>query len=592
MKYNEAIEAYKSYLMQPIAADNLSASELSKYTQALVQLMNLYQSKGEPQECISALKEVYTASAILQKELLRDYYSVMGYALSRTENMKEAEQMMLKAFTVQLHKPTPERYFRDYAYAAAVFYSNPSYQNEVTYWCEEALRQSQLSENKSGQQWVMSMLGALYKRNGELDKALELLQRSKEEALLRNDDLGILNSLHSLIDLLLYWDIPEYANIFASEAIAVENKMRVKNPMISAQTYINKGRALYNLGKTDSILFYTEKARQLCQSLPYNSGMVDVNLLNGIYFTNKGGSSLESGIQELNFVTEQGTVANRAKAFHQLAQTYLKEGNNNIANVMLDSLYKLATKFGTQPYIQINYHSIIEHYLKLNKLDKLEQYYKLMSQEIETFKEKRFNYKLVESVVELQKSKIDQDMELVELKQANMRLWFSMCTAILVFIISVTFIQLINIKKKNTKQMTDANKQIDSLIHKLNQSDTEKQLNIHEIKEFLGTKVKRQEFETCTPYILKENGEIKFRQSFDLLYPQFLYSLRKKVPSVTRREELLSMLIVLKQDNKEIAELLAIAPRSVMMMRHRYRQKIGLSSDYSLENFIMDVLKS
>ena len=150
MKYNEAIEAYKSYLTQPIAADNLSASELSKYTQALVQLMNLYQSKGEPQECISALKEVYTASAILQKELLRDYYSVMGYALSRTENMKEAEQMMLKAFTVQLHKPTPERYFRDYAYAAAVFYSNPSYQNEVTYWCEEALRQSQLSENKSG----------------------------------------------------------------------------------------------------------------------------------------------------------------------------------------------------------------------------------------------------------------------------------------------------------------------------------------------------------------------------------------------------------------------------------------------------------
>jgi DNA-binding CsgD family transcriptional regulator len=62
------------------------------------------------------------------------------------------------------------------------------------------------------------------------------------------------------------------------------------------------------------------------------------------------------------------------------------------------------------------------------------------------------------------------------------------------------------------------------------------------------------------------------------------------VPSITRREELLSMLIVLKQDNKRIAELLAIAPRSVLMLRHRFRQKIGMNTEYSLENFIDDTL--
>ena len=50
------------------------------------------------------------------------------------------------------------------------------------------------------------------------------------------------------------------------------------------------------------------------------------------------------------------------------------------------------------------------------------------------------------------------------------------------------------------------------------------------------------------------------------------------------------MLIVLKQDNKEIAELLAIAPRSVLMLRHRFRQKIGMAVDSSLEDFIEEVL--
>jgi DNA-binding CsgD family transcriptional regulator len=62
------------------------------------------------------------------------------------------------------------------------------------------------------------------------------------------------------------------------------------------------------------------------------------------------------------------------------------------------------------------------------------------------------------------------------------------------------------------------------------------------------------------------------------------------VPNVTQREELLSMLIVLKQDNRRIAELLAIAPRSVLMLRHRFRQKIGMDTELSLESFIEELL--
>jgi DNA-binding CsgD family transcriptional regulator len=94
-----------------------------------------------------------------------------------------------------------------------------------------------------------------------------------------------------------------------------------------------------------------------------------------------------------------------------------------------------------------------------------------------------------------------------------------------------------------------------------------------------------------TPSILLTDGESKFRQCFELLYPDFLPRLRKRVPSISRREELFSMLIILKQDNKEVAELLAIAPRSVLMLRYRFRQKIGLPSDNSLENFIEETLR-
>ena len=129
------------------------------------------------------------------------------------------------------------------------------------------------------------------------------------------------------------------------------------------------------------------------------------------------------------------------------------------------------------------------------------------------------------------------------------------------------------------------------LLQKLNQSKTEKERIAQEVCELLNDKDKRQELETLTPSLLQTGGEAKFRQCFKLLYPLFLLHLREKFPSITRRKELLSMLIVLKQDNKEIAELLSIVSRSVLMLHHRFRQKNGKASDNSLENFIEEALR-
>ena len=230
--YDQAIAVFKECLSAPEVSAGINEQQMFVYTEALVQLMNSFQSKGEPEECIAVLNELFDSSEVLQKYCARDFYSVLAYALSRTENMKGAEESMLKVFTLPLEYPTPERFFRDYAYAASVFYSNPEYQKDVVYWCEQALEQVELCDNTSGKQWVTAMLGSVYKRNGQLNKALELFLQSKEEAEIKNDYLGMLNSLHVLIDLFLYWDVPEYANLYASEAVRVESNMTMKNPMV------------------------------------------------------------------------------------------------------------------------------------------------------------------------------------------------------------------------------------------------------------------------------------------------------------------------------------------------------------------------
>lgn len=575
---DEAINTYWNYLCQPTLKGVQSEKELAMYTDALVQLMNTFQSKGEPEECISALQEIFNSSHILQNECLRDFYSVMGYALSRTENMNKAEETTLKALTLPLHHATPERYFRDYAYAAAVFYSNTEYQKEAIDWCKEALAQAQLCKNTSGQQWVMSMLGTLYKRNGDLNAALDLFQKSIEESHSKEDDLGVLNSLSSLVDLFLFWDIPEYADMYASEAIAVEKQMKQSNPMVSAQTYINKGRALQRLGMTDSLSFYIEQARKFCASLPYNSGMVDIDLLS-------------TGVDELQRVTKHGTAANRAKAYHRLAQTYLEQGNTKKAEVMLDSLYLTLNQHDIPAQtLRIDYKPILTHYLKKGNKEKIGQYAHMMIQEREAFKAKGLNYNLVDAIVNLQTGSKLKELKISQLRQANHHLWMMNCIVMSVIIISFILFILFRQRKRHARQIRHADAQLNSLLERLNQVNDEKEKIAREVKEFLGDKDSRQEFETLTPYVLKESGEIKFRQCFEMLYPLFLPRLRENVPSVSRREELLSMLNALKQDNKNIAELLAIAPRSVLMLRHRFRQKIGMNTEYSLENFIESLL--
>lgn len=589
-KLEESIEAYKEYLTQPIDEKNITAEESFLYTEALIQLMNTYQSKGEAEACVVALEEVFNSSHLLQTQHLRDFWSVMGYALSRTERTQEAEEAILKVFSLPLHNPTPENLFRDNAYAAAVFYSNPDYQDEVIAWCKEALHQAELCSNTSGVQWVKSMLGSLYKKNGLLNEAFALFQESKEEATARGDELGVLNSLNLLSDIFLYWDIPEYANTYASEAIRVAQSAKIKNPMLTAQTYINKGRALCRIGECDSLLHYTEQARALCQTMPYNSGMVDVDLLQGSYLTNQGGDSLHEGIQALWRVTQQATATNRARAYHQLAQTYLKHNDSSKAEIMLDSLYVLLNKSDSPHYIAVNYEPILNHYFGHKKQHKAEQYTKLMLQEQQVLRAKKLNFNLVESIVDLQTEQKSQELKIMQLRQTNQQLWILAYTTLSIIIIAGVIVLFFNQKRRLIIQMKRANERANSLMRELNQSNVEKEKIKQDIREFLKDHDNRQELETLSPFILKNNGETKFRQCFELLYPLFLHRLREKVPTITRREELLAMLVVLKQGTKDIAELLAIAPRSVLMLRHRFRQKIGMDTELSLENFIEDIL--
>ena len=217
--------------------------------------------------------------------------------------------------------------------------------------------------------------------------------------------------------------------------------------MISAQTYINKGRAQLQLGKRDSIIFYTSAARSFCEALPYNSGMVDVNLLYGTYLTETGGESLRPGIEELLTVARQGTTANRAKAYHQLAQTYLKEEEGKKAEEMLDSLSSLLNQNISPTFIlHLDYKPILNYYKKVKNQPKADQYVQLMLKEQEIYSQRRQDSNLVGAIVDLEAEKSIQKQKIIQLKQYNQRLWMIVSIVISLIIISCIIALLLHQK--------------------------------------------------------------------------------------------------------------------------------------------------
>lgn len=111
-----------------------------------------------------------------------------------------------------------------------------------------------------------------------------------------------------------------------------------------------------------------------------------------------------------------------------------------------------------------------------------------------------------------------------------------------------------------------------------------KQLNTDSYKTLV-------EFPMLLPVILVRNGRSQFRKEFITSYPSFIHTLRNEIPNITASEELLCMLLHLKQSTNDIAAVLGISHKSVNQARYRLRQKINISTQQSLEAFIYKLME-
>lgn len=96
--------------------------------------------------------------------------------------------------------------------------------------------------------------------------------------------------------------------------------------------------------------------------------------------------------------------------------------------------------------------------------------------------------------------------------------------------------------------------------------------------------------ESLQPRLLTSVEEEQFRTTFNNLYPMALHHLRSFCSKVTRADELLCMLVLLKQTNEEIARTLGISRPSVIQSRYRLRVKLNLAEGVDFDEKIRKIM--
>ncbi|MGD1847876.1 MAG: tetratricopeptide repeat protein [Salibacteraceae bacterium] len=84
-----------------------------------------------------------------------------------------------------------------------------------------------------------------------------------------------------------------------------------------------------------------------------------------------------------------------------------------------------------------------------------------------------------------------------------------------------------------------------------------------------------------------ENDWEEFRMHFEAVHTNFFQNLKNKVPALTPKDLRLCAFLRLTLTTKEIANLLALPPKSVEVARYRLRKKFGLDPKDNLVEFIV-----
>lgn len=578
--YDKALKLYDQLLHHRPAGKVCMDSLMPIVSKTITQTMNTMQSMGEPARCVEYLSRLKESDSLIVGNMCkRDISVVLAYAMSRTEKLKAAASEMDHAMSMAPQLPTHERLFRDYAFATAVYFCLPERKDDVLRYGEKALAEIAQCDDKSGESWITAILAMAYTRAGDINNSISMFKQSYHNASMCDDSLAMANTLSLMAEILINWRLFGYANDFVSKAVELSRNVRGKNPMVSSNILAQKALVMQRFGYADSAMMYLGEADKYAKGLSYNSGRSDIDLIRGVLLANKA-STHKKGMDLLYNVVNKGTSGLRTKALFILAQEHMQHGEIARGEAAMDSMIS-SISINTSPVLRNTmYEYVLDYYVTTDNRPKMLWIAReLNKKNLSVVTTSDLLKQHAESIVDLNLHDDTGDINWQELKaESHRNLTFLYIIAMAVVIVSVTS-ALMALFRITLLRRKSCDQQLEALSYKMQLAPSD---NVQSYAS--GMSKSRRALAD------KRYGEKKFYSSFERLHPHFLPKLRSIAPTVTRREELIAMLVALQVDRKQIESIMSMRRSILAKTRYSLRRKIKLNRKDSLEYAINKIL--
>lgn len=301
----------------------------------------------------------------------------------------------------------------------------------------------------------------------------------------------------------------------------------------------------------------------------------------------------------------------RLQLKENIGQVLLQNGQGAAAVKLLEEAEQGYIQIGMKEFRSQCFKKVMQAYLKLGMKDKFINSYPYYKEVIDSMQRDNEIRALATANIRFETQKKEQENRLLaaEVSLKDNRLQATFLIGLIIFISALCLgsflfmrqhalklsLHLHNKEKQlSDQQLREQAERLQQLIASRQELNNHNEELLRQLAEVQATHEKNCDLdhvmESLQPRLLTNTEEEQFRTAFSSLYPTVLHQLRSACPRATRTDELLCMLIVLKQTNEEISRTLGISRASVLQNRYRLRTKLKLPEGSDLDTEIRRLL--
>lgn len=438
---------------------------------------------------------------------------------------------------------------------------------------------------------LLSTLGHYYRRKGMREKEVEVIQEAMDWCVAHPEKLNR-GFVYTFADLSsTYSDLGLYDKAMEAISRSIDYSLQLDSFTIS-DLYRMKAGIFWELEQHDSTLYYARQALKRGEEMKENAYVLAAkNILYNYYYEYVPDSipaALE-GYKEL-IEEEEAISAGYQDLFKfMLGACLVRDGKPGKGFPLMEEAYALYKKYEANDMMDWTGRHLLNLYAQQKKGDKMAEIYpeyKEIHDSLQLAEKQRYaigaNVRYETGRKEQENRALSAEVALKERSLVYTRVILILAICLLTGII----VYALQRRRLHQREREIQRQRLDNLLATQQELNRRNERLSAELEQAAHNEVIDSVRQKLNPSLLSGEDELRFRQSFAALYPRFLPGLRKDFPELTKSDELLCMLIYLKQSTDEISLALGISRPSVNSGRSRIRKKLGLQKEESLDEFL------